>query len=131
MEVYDTVVSRLAMLGYEATEEDRPGIDYQIAKCRAELLADIHHRDVPEGLFYTLAELAAGAFLGEKLAAGQLEIAGLDFSNTAKSITEGDISVSFAGAGEAGSPEARFIAGLEVMRHPPERVLAAYRRLEW
>ena len=56
MEVYDTVVSRLAMLGYEATEEDRPGIDYQIAKCRSELLADIHHRDVPEGLFYTLAD---------------------------------------------------------------------------
>lgn len=128
MEVYETVAARLAMLGYEATEDDKPGIDYLIDRCRAELLAEINHREVPEGLLYTLAEMVAGAFLGEKLAAGCLEIAGRELGQAAKSITQGDVSVTFA---EEDSAEARFCRQLEAMKHPPERVLGAYRRLRW
>lgn len=130
MEVYDAVVSRLSMLGYTAGGEDRPSLEYLIAKCRAELLAEINRREVPEGLFYTLADMAAGAFLYEKLAAGGLEIEGLDFGQTPKSITEGDVKVDFAGDG-ADNAGARFRSRLDAMMHPPESVLGAFRRLKW
>lgn len=132
MGVYEAVVSRLAMLGYTAADEDRPGLEYMIAKCRVELLADINHKKVPDGLFCTLVDMAAGSFLHGKLAAGALEIGGLDFSQQPKSITEGDVSVTFAGGSDdAASPEVRFLAVLDGMMHPPESVLGAFRRLRW
>ncbi|MDE6589390.1 MAG: hypothetical protein K2K53_03385 [Oscillospiraceae bacterium] len=132
MEVYGAVVSRLAMLGYTATEDDRPALEYLIAQCRVELLVDINRGEVPDGLFYTLVDMAAGSFLHSKLAAGGLEIGGLDFSQQPKSITEGDVSVTFAGGSDdTASPEARFLAVLDGMMHPPESVLGAFRRLRW
>ena len=63
MDVYEAVVSRLAMLGYQVTEQDKPAIDYLTSKCRVALLASIHHKDVPDGLIYTLVDMVAGSFL--------------------------------------------------------------------
>ena len=132
MDVYEAVASRLSMLGYSAAEADKPALEYLIAKCYGELLADINRKEVPEGLFYTLADMAAGSFLRDKLASGGLEIEGLDFSTATKSITEGDVSVAFAGAGDgASSPEGRFLAALDGMAKPPESTLSAFRRLRW
>lgn len=132
MDVYEAVVSRLAMLGYQATEQDKPAIDYLTGKCRVTLLASIHHKDVPDGLIYTLVDMVAGSFLQDKLAAGGLEIEGMDFSTDTKSITEGDVSVTFAGAGDsASSPEGRFLAILDGMVHPSEKIMGAFRRLKW
>lgn len=132
MEVYEAVVPRLAMLGYSATEDDKPALEYLIAKCRVELLTNINHKEVPDGLFYTLVDMVAGSFLHEKLAAGGLEIEGVDFAQQPKSITEGDVKVDFAGTSDGvSSGEARFRARLEAMMHPPESVLGAFRRLRW
>ena len=132
MDVYEAVVSRLAMLGYQATEQDKPAIDYLTGKCRVTLLASIHHKDVPDGLIYTLVDMVAGSFLQDKLAAGGLEIEGMDFSTDTKSITEGDVSVTFAGANDGtSSPEGRFLAALDSMVHPSEKILGAFRRLKW
>lgn len=132
MDVYEAVVSRLAMLGYQATEQDKPAIDYLTGKCRVTLLASIHHKDVPDGLIYTLVDMVAGSFLQDRLADGGLEIEGLDFSTDTKSITEGDVSVTFAGANDGtSSPEGRFLATLDGMVHPSEKILGAFRRLKW
>ena len=132
MDVYEAVVSRLAMLGYQATEQDKPVIDYLTGKCRVTLLASIHHKDVPDGLIYTLVDMVAGSFLQDKLAAGGLEIEGMDFSTDTKSITEGDVSVTFAGANDGtSSPEGRFLATLDGMVHPSEKIMGAFRRLKW
>lgn len=132
MDAYEAVVSRLAMLGYVAAYEDQPGINCLIHKCKAELLAKINCADLPPGLFYTLVDMAAGAFLHDKLSAGALEIEGLDFSPAAKSITEGGISVTFAGASDgASNAESRFDAMLDQLMHPAESTLAAFRRLRW
>lgn len=132
MEVYEAVVARLAMLGYTATENDKPALEYLIGKCRVELLANIHHKEVPDGLFYTLVDMVAGSFLHDKLAAGNLEIKGLDFSQQPKSITEGDVKVDFAGASDGvSSAEARLRSKLDAMMHPPESILGAFRRLKW
>ena len=116
--VYEAVVDRLAMLGYTVTDDDKTGLEYTIRKCEAELLANINHRKLPPPLFYTLVDMVAGHFLFDKKAA--------------KSITEGDISVTFAGASDgASNAESRFDAMLAQLMHPAESTLAAFRRLRW
>lgn len=131
MTVYEAVVARLAMLGYTVTDADKTGLEYLIHKCEAELLANINHRELPPPLFYTLVDMVAGQFLFDKKAAGGLG-EGFDFDAPAKSITEGDVSVTFAGASDgASNAESRFDALLDQLRHPAESILAAFRRLRW
>ena len=131
MTVYEAVVARLAMLGYTVTDADKTGLEYLIHKCEAELLANINHRELPPPLFYPLVDMVAGQFLFDKKAAGGLG-EGFDFDAPAKSITEGDISVTFAGASDgASNAESRFDALLDQLRHPAESILAAFRRLRW
>ena len=129
--VYEAVVDRLAMLGYTVTDNDKTGLEYLIRKCEAELLANINHRKLPPPLFHTLVDMVAGQFLFDKKAAGGLG-EGFDFDAPAKSITEGDISVTFAGASDgASNAESRFDAMLDQLMHPAESTLAAFRRLRW
>lgn len=131
MTVYEDVVARLAMLGYTVTDDDKTGLEYTIHKCEAELLANINHRKLPPPLFYTLVDMVAGQYLYDKKAAGGLG-EGFDFEAPAKSITEGDISVTFAGASDgASNAESRFDAMLAKLMHPAESTLAAFRRLRW
>ena len=128
--VYEAVVTRLSMLGYTVTDADKAGLEYLIHKCEVDILTNINHRELPKGLFYTLVDMAAGQFLFNKKAAGGLE--GFDFDAPAKSITEGDVSVTFAGASDgASSAESWFDALLDRLMHPPDSVLAAFRRLRW
>lgn len=131
MTVYEAVVARLAMLGYTVTDDDKTGLEYTIHKCEAELLANINHRKLPPPLFYTLVDMVASQYLYDKKAAGGLG-EGFDFEAPAKSITEGDISVTFAGASDgASNAESRFDAMLAKLMHPAESTLAAFRRLRW
>lgn len=128
--VYEAVVARLSMLGYTVTDADKAGLEYLIHKCEVDILTNINHRELPKGLFYTLVDMVAGQFLFNKKAAGGLE--GFDFDAPAKSITEGDISVTFAGASDgSSSAESRFDALLDRLMHPPDSILAAFRRLRW
>ena len=133
MTVYEAVVNRLAMLGYTADYCDEPGLVYLISKCERDILDNINHKVLPDGLFYTLVDMVAGQFLFDKKATGELDgVEGFDFSAPAKSITEGDVSVTFAGAGDGAiSAEARFDAMLDKLIHPDDNILAAYRRMRW
>lgn len=129
MTVYEAVVSRLAMLGYTVTDNDETGLNFLIDKCEKDILADINQRVLPDGLFYVYVDMVAGQFLYDKKAAGGLDgLEGFDFSAPAKSITEGDVAITFAGASNA---EARFDALLAGLMHPPESTLAAFRRMRW
>ena len=130
MTVYEAVVLRLAMLGYEVTEDYKAGLDYLISRCEKDILDNINHKVLPDGLFYILVDMVAGQFMYNKKAAGALE--GFDFEAPAKSISEGDISVTFAGASDGVlTAEARFDALLDTLMHPAESALAAYRRMRW
>ena len=133
MTVYKAVVAQLAMLGYIVTDDDQTGLEYLLSKCERDILDNINHKVLPDGLFYTLVDMVAGQFLFDMKAAGELVgVEGFDFSAPAKSITEGDVSVTFAGASDgATSAEARFDALLDKLIHPPDSVFAAYRRLRW
>ena len=73
MTVYEAVVLRLAMLGYEVTDNDKTGLEYLINKCEKDILANINQKLLPDGLFYTLVDMVAGHFMYNKKAAGALE----------------------------------------------------------
>lgn len=134
MTVYEAVVSRLAMLGYTVTDNDETGLNFLIDKCEKDILADINQNGCCRmALFYVHVDMVAGQFLYDKKAAGGLDgLEGFDFSAPAKSITEGDVAITFAGASDgASSAEARFDALLAGLMRPPESTLAAFRRMRW
>lgn len=127
--IFTTVVSRLAELGYVATDIDNTAIRRNIDKAEAQLRAETNQREVPEGLFYVWVDMAAGLFLSDKKAAGALNDV-YNFSAPAKSISEGDTSVTFAIA-DTGSFEDQFDAMLAKMTTPDPDLIIAYRRLVW
>lgn len=129
MGVSSIVSMRLAALGYTPVESDAAMLQYNIAKAELTLKHDTNRPEVPEGLLYVWADMAAGMFLKDKKASGGL--AGTyDFSAPAKSISEGDTSVSFALA-DSGSFEQQFDTMLDEMIHPEDELVAAFRRLAW
>jgi len=132
MTVHDAVVLRLAMLGYTTTDGDGAALAYLIDKCERDILDNINQTEMPDGLFYTLVDMVAGQFLFDLKAAGKLSGDSFDFEAPAKTITEGDVSVTFMGASEgAQTAEARFDALLDTLMHPADSILAAYRRMRW
>lgn len=128
-DILSAVTARLASLGYTVSEDDASALDYHIQKSKITLKVSTNQQEVPEGLFYVWVDMAAGEFLMDKKSAGALS--GLyDFSAPAKSISEGDTSVTFAVA-DAGSFENQFDAMLAKMINPDMDLILAFRRLVW
>lgn len=129
MDIPASVTARIEALGYTVTEADRPAVDYNIAKAEANLKASTNQLEVPEGLNYVWVDMAAGMFLADKKATGALNCI-YDFEAPAKSISEGDTSVTFAIA-DTGSFEDQFDAMLAKMITPDDDLIVAFRRLVW
>lgn len=132
-DIYTDVVARLAGLGYAVTATDTPdaAVTYSINRAAENIKANINRTEIPEGLYYTYVDMAVGLFLQDKKATGQLGDA-FDFTAPAKSIAEGDVSVTFASASDGSlTPEARFDNMVNAFVNPPQSVFAAFRRLKW
>lgn len=129
MDTLAAVSARLAALGYTVTDADNAALDYNIRKAGTYLKASTNQPEVPEGLFYVWVDMAAGLFLADRKASGGLADT-YNFEAPAKSISEGDTSVTFALAG-SGSFEDRFDAMLERMVHPNAELITTFRRLVW
>lgn len=129
MEILAAVTARLTALGYTVIEEDGTTLDYNIKKAEMTLKVQTNQLEVPEGLFYIWVDMAAGMFLTDKKASGTLSEV-YDFDAPAKSISEGDTSVTFAIA-DTGSFEDQFDAMLAKMVIPDAELIAAFRRLAW
>lgn len=129
MDIYNDVVVRLGQLGYTVQTGTAPdaAVDYSINRAAEKIKANINRTDIPEGLHYTWVDMAAGLFLFDKKAAGQLGEA-FDFSTPTKKITEGDVSVEFDGGS---TPEARFDKLLKTLIDPPAYLFARFRRFIW
>lgn len=133
MAIYDDVVMRLSQLDYTVPKGDAPdaAVTYSIDRAAEKIRANINRTEIPEGLHYTWVDMAAGLFLFDKKAAGQLG-EGFDFSAPTKKITEGDVSVEFVGATDGSStPEARFDEMLKSLINPPAYLFARFRRFVW
>ena len=129
VDVLAAVKTRLSALGYTVAETDSTAIDYNVKKAEADLKARTNQLQVPEGLFYVWVDMDAGMFLADKKQTGALADQ-YDFEAPAKSISEGDTSVTFAIA-DTGSFEDQFDAMLAKMVNPDAELIAAFRRLVW
>lgn len=129
MDILATINTRLTALAYTVTEDDIVALDCYIKKAETVIKAKTNQAAVPEELMYVWADMAAGMFLQDKKAAGTLSDK-YDFSAPAKSISEGDTSVTFAIA-DTGSFEDQFDAMLAKMINPDEELFIAFRRLIW
>lgn len=127
MALYDDVVARLSALGYTVTESQSAAVTYAINRAAETIKANINRTEIPDGLYYTHVDMAAGLFLKDKKAAGQLGES-FDFSAPATKITEGEVAVEFA---ESSTPEARFDRMVTSLTNPPQSIYAAFRRLKW
>ena len=131
MAMYDDVIIRLSQIGYTATESRMAEITQSIDCAAEKIKANINRTEIPEGLYYTWVDMAAGLFLLNKKSTGQLGES-FDFTFPAKKITEGDVSVEFAGATDGSStPEARFDKLLDSLINPPAYLFARFRRFVW
>lgn len=133
MAIYDDVIIRLSQLGYTAPVDNThmSTVIYAINRAAEKIKANINRTDIPDGLHYTLVDMAVGLFLMDKKTAGQLGD-DFDFTLPAKKITEGDISVEFAGESDgASTPEARFDKLIDSFINPPAYLFARYRRFVW
>lgn len=129
MTIYDDVVVRLSQLGYTAPEGN--AVIYSIDRAAEKIKANINRTEIPEGLHHTWIDMAAGLFLFDKKTIGQLGES-FDFTALAKKITEGDVSVEFAGAADGSStPEARFDKLINSLINPPAYLFARFRRFVW
>ena len=133
MAMYDDVVTRLLQLGYTVPAGDTPdtAVTYAIDRAAEKIKANINRTDIPDGLHHTWIDMAAGLYLFDKKSSGQLSD-NFDFTIPAKKITEGDVSVEFAGADDGSStPEARFDKLINSRIIPPDYLFARCRRFVW
>ena len=131
MSIYGDVTARLMSLGYTVKDGDDAEISYSVGRASEEIKANINRTEIPRGLYYTHIDMAAGLFLKNKKALGKLGES-FNFQAPAKSISQGDISVTFAGAADGSlSPEARFDSMVESLVSPPKNVFSAFRRMKW
>ena len=128
-DIVKNTVKRLSTLGYTVTEGDLLSLEFYISKAESDLKDKTNQSKLPQELIYIWIDMAAGAFLTDKKAAGALNDI-YDFEAPAKSISEGDASVTFAIA-DTGTFESQFDAMLAKMVTPDNDIIAAHRRLAW
>jgi len=133
MEVLEAVKLRLGALGYEVKDEDAAVLDYNIQKAETTLKIRTNQRKVPEGLFYVWVDMAAGLFLLDKDATGDLSgSTAFDTDAPVKSIKEGDVTITYAVSDSAGGESTGGFDGvLERMVNPDDDLIFAFRRLVW
>ena len=127
------VLELLVSLDVAGTVDGDYLLHFSVLRAREAILNDIKCPEIPEGLHYVFVSMAAGLFLAEKKAVGQLNITGIDFeAGRAKQIKEGDVQITFATVDDGGlTPEARFDALVHRLTNPDPGLLTRFRRLAW
>lgn len=84
--------------------------------------------EIQEALTGYITDRVAGQFVFMKRSTGAME-GMLSFTDTPKSVSEGDTTISFGGG--AVSPEEGYTKELEDMRNRSDDELLRFRRLQW
>lgn len=130
--IYDKVVERLTVLGFgKLIADNEAAITYAIDRTAEIIKQNTNLSEVPKELLYTHVDMAAGTFLKDKKDMGLL--GGIvDMSAPVKSISEGDVSVSFASAADGcTTPEARLDSLIKRLTNPDPSIFASVRRFKW
>lgn len=132
MDILQDVRNRLSGFGFDASGDD-VSLAFAIARAREQILNDINHDEVPEGLRYTFIDMACGFYLHDLKAMGQIDASVIDLSSApAKQIKEGDVQVTFAAASDGSlTPEARFDNLVKSLITPEPWLLSRYRRITY
>ncbi|MBR6313025.1 MAG: hypothetical protein IKR49_00105 [Clostridia bacterium] len=130
MNIYSDVVLRLESFGVHVLSDNDFALQYAIDRAKEQILNDIHHAQMPDGLKHTFIDMAAGYYLADRKAFGQLGDGGADVTAAAvKQIKEGDVQVTFAD--DVQTPEQRLDALIHTLTHPDPAQLTRFRRLSW
>jgi len=121
----DDVKERLAEFGYTVMPEDETLIGFIIVKVENHIKNQCNILAVSEGLHEIAVDMAVGEFLLFKKASGQLT--GFDLDSAAKSIQEGDTSITFAD----GTPEKRLDSLISYLVNHGDGAMASFRRVRW
>jgi hypothetical protein len=117
----EQIITRLCTLGYAATENDNPLIDYLIDSVYQSVLNETNCDEMPEGLKFVAIDMVCGQMLTSKLANNQIDV-----EQAVTSIREGDTSVSYA---DGGDPKEFLKTYYSNLIH--NKQLYKYRKLVW
>lgn len=119
----------LKFLGFEAGASEHEVLGEFLAQASRRITAEIGMVFLPTELESLAIDIAAGEYLLNKKATGNLE--GFDNQAVVKQLQEGDTSVTYALASGSSTPEERLDALIEHLRCLPAGLMAAWRCLRW
>lgn len=124
----EDVIIRLQSLGYDINEGDGVTLENAIRETVHYIKAYCNIKEIPKELYDTAVDMAAGRLLRDKLATGSGVCGNIDFDDEGiKSLTEGDVSVTFSDSSGKTSRYENLIARL----CNKNDVLICYRRVRW
>lgn len=125
----EQVISRLKMLGYNATVEDNNQIDFELTKTTDYVKNYCNITEIPEILDYRIIDKICADFLYYKKNSGSLD--GFNYDAVIKSIKEGDTTLTYAvGQGED-TAENRFDNFVKQLERGFDKWITPHRRLRW
>lgn len=122
------VLEILPAFGYTPTDKDTPLIRLSIQRALIHVRSFCNIDKIPDDLMPEVLRMSCGEFLHSKLMTGDLGDGGIVFPDRVSQITEGDTSVSLAGAGTEANNFAQLV---DEMRHGDPYVLEHNRRVHW
>lgn len=124
------IKNKIKALGYEEfTGTDDALIDTAFWDASEHIKNICNIGAIPRGLEHVLCDMVCGEFLYQRYAAGKLPETFV-FETPVASISEGDVSISFASGG-AQSAEQRFLAYVNKLRKPDKSCFVRYRKVSW
>ena len=120
----EDIKQRLATLGYTATATDDWMLGFCLDKVTNHIKQNCNVSEVPLGLHSIAVDMACGEFLFGKKSSGQS--IGIDFEAVAKSIQEGDTTITFD---TTNSIESQYEALISYLMREVD--FAAYRCIKW
>lgn len=127
-EFFNAVLQRLTFFGYILKESDDWVLCFTMQNVENHIRNSCNTPSVPSGLFNVAVDMVCGEFLLCKKQTGQLEIEGLDLDGAIASISEGDVSVSFA---SDSTDEEKFNRLTTFLMTRGEGDFVCYRKLKW
>lgn len=121
----------LKQFGYIVKPNDKWLLDFAAQKVEMHIKHTCNVEEIPKGLKQTAVQMAAGEFLLFLKSSNQLDIEAISLENVAKSIQEGDTSVTFSIGEGSATPEQRLNQYIDFLMNPDDSCFASYRKLVW
>ncbi len=124
MDIMQEAARQLESYGISA---DGTALAFAVGRVEEKIRNFCNITEVPEGLFHTAVNMVCGEYLQQMYLLGKLDPEVFPAEAAVKSISEGDVSISFMDNASAEDKLAVFIEKLK----SSESDLLAYRRLAW